>query len=171
MAFMTFLKVQETSSRSFSKVHQISWKFKKVHDLMNHSFHCAGFLTGVHGLTLISPPLFFGSCKTSCFRDAMNCCHSDSVLRARDQNVSRCQAMQNDRTFHFTWFYHTSSSCNFAFKQRVHVQICLSVFRGHGFMERSVVTLATPSVERMSPRTNSSQRIVETRTIETSWFY
>ena len=86
MIYMTFLKVQETSSWKFVKVRESSWKFMKVHVLMNHSFHCAGYLTGAHGLTLISPPLFFGSCKASCFRDAMNCCHSDSLLRARDPN-------------------------------------------------------------------------------------
>ena len=74
------------SSWKLIKVYESLWKFMNVHvSMKNHSFHCAGFLTGAHGLTLISPPLFFGSCKTSCFRDAMNCC-SDSLLRARDPN-------------------------------------------------------------------------------------
>merc|ERR1711989_14500 len=97
-----------------------------------------------------------------------NCCRREGLLRARDPNAFALPriAERSHRTAFIV--YHTSSTCNFAFKQRVHVQICLSVFRGHYFMERSVVTPATPSVKRVSPRKNSPQRIIETRTIEIS---
>ena len=112
---------------------------------------------------------FFGSCNTSSFRHT-NYRRRDCLFKARDPNafvLSRTVERSHRPIF---IVYLTLSCCNFAVKQRFHVQICLSGFRGHGFMERSVVTLATPSVKRKIPRTNSPphQRIVETRTIEIS---
>ena len=119
---------------------------------------------------LISSPrhrCFFESCNTSSFRHT-NCCRRDGLLRACDPKaVALPRIVERPHRPAFI-VYHTSSTCNFAFKQRVHVQICLSGFRGHYFMERSVVTLETPSVKRLSQRKNSTQRIIETRTIEIS---
>ena len=169
------------------KVHESSWmstisKFRECSCFLkiswlneaNYSYHCDGLLTWAHGLTLyLATSAFLGAATPQVFRHTRNCCRRDGLLRARDPNAFALPRIAERSHRPAFIVYHTSSSCNFAFKQRVHGQICLSGFRGHDFMERSVVTLETPSVKRKSPRKNSppQQRIVETRTIEISWFY
>ena len=177
------MKVHESSwFQSFMKVFKTSWlqSFMNVHVLMfswlneaNHSNQCDGLLTRAHGLTLYFATAAFLGAATPQFSRHKELLPPWRPFEPATQNVFALPRIVKRSHRPVVIVYRTSSSCNFAFKQRVHVQICLSVFRCHGFMERTVVTLATPSVKRKSPWPNSppQQRIVETRTIEISWFY
>ena len=180
---------------SFKKVQESSWKFLKAQEssrkLMILKFHDCSLFNKFKTLmkrtiawTAIAfsrelmvslftlPPLLFWKLQHIQFWPHQLFLRDD-LLRARNPNAFALPRIAEPSHRPAFIVYHTSSSCNFAFMQRVHVQICLSGFCGHDFMERSVVTLETPSVKRKSPRKNSppQQRIVETRTIEISWFY
>ena len=89
---------------------------------------------------------FFGSCNTSVLATQRTLA-TVTAFWARDPNAFALPRIVKRSHRPVVIVYRTSSSCNFAFKQRVHVQICLSVFSCHVFLERSVVTLATPSVK------------------------
>ena len=136
------MKIQET--------HENSRKFMKNHDFheANHSYHCDGPLTSVHGLTLFRDlaTVFLGS--NTFFRDAKSCSHRDGLFKARDPNAFALPRIVERSHFPAFIVYRTSSSCNLAFKLRVQVQICFSVYRSQGFMGRSVVYLATPCVKK-----------------------
>ena len=111
---------------------------------------------------------FFGGCNTSSFRHT-NCCRRDGLLRARDPNAFALPRIA-ERSHHPAFIvYHTSSTCNFAFKQRVHVLIFVfQFFRCDGFIERSVVTLATPFLKQRAQdqthlRNNASLKLEQLR--------
>ena len=93
-----FSKLHE-SSWKFMKVHESLWKFMKVHESSWTSFFTATAFLRDPVVSLLSHNRFFCKllfnvrCKTSCFRDATNCCHSDSLSRARDPNVFRCHKL------------------------------------------------------------------------------
>ena len=155
-SFHVFMRVHESSWMFMFDDFKDSWMFmfSWFHDFMTSWSEPQlplrrPFNVSSWSLSLPRHSWFFGSCNTSSFRHAKNCCRRDGLLRARDPNAFALPRIVERSHRPAFIVYHTSSSCNFAFKQRVHVLIFVfQFFRCHGFIERSVVTLATPFLKQ-----------------------
>ena len=114
------------------KVHENSRKFTKIHDFheANHSYHCDGLLTSVHGLTLFRDLATVFLCAATChvfaMRRAVNA--GTASKRALDQHVLALQRSVERSYSQGFMIFSVRLSCNFVFMQRIQLEIRFSVF-------------------------------------------